>query len=55
MTQDELDTAVCNVCKQPISGEKLSVRCQKIEDEDGNEIKDAPWIWFHKSCLGKPN
>ena len=42
--------ACCDVCKKPI-GMAPAACAQAIADDKGHPIIDAPFIWFHKSCL----
>lgn len=47
--------ACCDICKQPLKSpfDPDAACAQAIEDENGNALIDAPFIWFHKSCLKK--
>ena len=45
------EDAICDACKKPI-GMHPAACAQAVEDDEGNEIVDAPFVWFHKSCLG---
>ena len=46
-------TYICDICKVPLKEGDHCLRVQKIKDDQGRPIKDAPIVCFHKECIDK--
>lgn len=49
-----INGALCSICNEPIVQEPSCV-VQEVEDDEGNLVVDAPYIYYHKACLGESN
>jgi hypothetical protein len=45
--------SICEICKQRLlaSDDQKVIAVQKIFDENGNRVENAPIFYYHQDCL----